>query len=130
MKNIVIIFIFSALLFTCKEKAEPAPTATGKYEGTWSGYVSPMAVQGTCSADLVEADSKVTGTMTFKNFYSGDFIYNFNGTINGNQIQGTFPVSSVGTFPYTGTISSDRKTIEGSLNPDGNFNLKWKLTKK
>lgn len=129
MKKLLCIGLISIFLFSCNDKEEPAPTATGKYTGTYSGYVSPQNVSGVCTADLVEKDQKVTGTLVFKNFANGDFSFPFTGTISENTLNATFPISGIGDFPCTGTISSDRKKIEMSLNAAPVFNLKWELNK-
>lgn len=140
MKNLLISLLVSALLLACNEKEAPVPTATGTYEGTYSGYVSPTAVAGNCTGDLVEKDSELSGTLVFTpNIFGnpgtvssfpvsgtlkmlGDTVYGVNGTISIG--------SGIGTIPLAGSISLDKKTIKMSCSPAPVFNLKWTLTRK
>ena len=139
MKALVVFLLFSLLLFSCNENVEPAPLATGSYSGTYTGHVSPNAVSGTCKVDLVEKDSKISGTLVFSpNVFSGstgtsslpisgtlkmdgDTVYAVNGTISVG--------SGVGDVGVGGTISKDKKTLKMSCYAAAAFNLKWTLKK-
>ena len=127
MKNLALIFWVGIVLFSCKKEEEPAPTATGSYTGTFSGYVSPESVSGACRANFVETNGKLTGTI-----YTGSTgEYPFTGAITDNRISGEITLRQFGSspFPCGGTITVDRKTIELSINPAPVLNLKWVLTK-
>lgn len=140
MKILIIFLLFSTVLLSCSDQDEPLPTSTGSYSGTYTGYVSPGFVSGTCKGDLVEKDSKISGTIVFSpNIFSG-----FPGTSSSIPISGTMKMegdtvyavsgtisigSGVGDIPFGGTVSKDKRTIKMSCNPAPVFNLKWTLTK-
>lgn len=141
MKVLIIFVQISLLLFSCKDNEEPTPSATGTYTGTYTGYVSPTAIAGTCKGDIVEKDSKITGTLVFSpNIFSGlagtFSSLPISGTLKmmgdtGYAVNGTISVGSgVGDIPFAGTVSKDKKTTEMSCNPAPVFNLKWSLKKE
>ena len=139
MKALVVFLLFSMLLFSCNENVEPAPLATGSYSGTFTGHVSPNAVSGTCKVDLVEKDSKISGTLVFSpNVFAattGTSSFPISGTLTmqGDTVYavgGTISVGSgVGDQGFGGTISKDKKTITMSCWAAAAFNLKWNLKK-
>jgi hypothetical protein len=139
MKILIVFLLFSTVLLSCSDHGE-LPTSTGSYSGTYTGYVSPSLVSGTCKGDLVEKDSKISGIIVFSpNIFSG-----FAGTSSSFPISGTLKMdgdtvyavsgtisigSGVGDIPFGGTVSKDKRTIKMSCNPAPVFNLKWTLAK-
>jgi hypothetical protein len=128
--RIFMVIFFMAAFYTCSGDGNEPPTVdvTGTWTGTW---MSSTGMGGDVSATLTQTGADVEGTMTIDGspcfsvgnvsgtvsgnristgaFFSGDSRVNFNGTVVGDSISGTYEAVRAGACTGDqGTFSLDR----------------------
>lgn len=129
-----IIFILAALVIVfssgCKKDSVSTPT-TVSITGAWDGTTNySVAANFELILNLVDINGTVTGTGTLKTVIatkSTDVPLVVTGTVSGFQVNLKF--NTLDSFKYTGTVTSDGKSMTGTLDYTGYTGIPMNLKK-
>ena len=114
IKAVIVIFgIFVTLIIGCSEKSTTPPD-NSKLSGRWIGSTNRN------SLDMTITESNISGSLDYI-MYMGDAEFDYELDVNGNfndpNVEMEFTGSSL-NLSYTGTLSEDNQTINGTFIDD------------